>query len=168
MVDGILGEVMLTHVLRVQELRSLGLLYNQDEDLAYESNIVHDVSPDPYVPTFRVRNRRTGRKSTSVQLPLFLSFSFLSNDSEIIRLMNVQSPAHSTPTTVQERDTPQLSPQFLPPFIKDSTARIISSPLLFPLAGDDEDLADSAWEIISSISSTPSLGPETWTVLGDD
>lgn len=150
--------------LRQQELRAMGLLYNGNED-SLSGSTMEDVLPQPIEYAFRTRFRGgSRRRSTRLELPLFLSSSFLSHDADILRLMG----SFPNITTIQHRNTDSTFPQSLPPSTRESEASVYSSPLLFPLAGDDEDLADSTWSIISSLPSTPPSEPETWIHLSDD
>ena len=142
----------------------MGLLYSENGDSLPEA-VVEDVSPPPVEYAFRTRFRGgSRRRSPRLELPVFLSSSFLSHDADILRLM-ASSP---NITTIQHRNTDSTFPQSLPPSTRESEASVHLSPLLFPLAGDDENLADSTWSIISSLPSTPPSEPETWIYLSDD
>ncbi|KAH7418393.1 hypothetical protein BKA64DRAFT_700917 [Cadophora sp. MPI-SDFR-AT-0126] len=165
------------------ELYRLGILYNDNEDLAQdsESNIIAcDVPTEPSVPMFIFRQgkpRRSRRRPNWRSLPLCLSLSSLSDDADIARLLSL-SPF----PTIQHRlttlaPTPMDIPQSLPPPAmespyhddNDNTISISSPP---PPQQYILDFNSGDWTFIhtphhTDPSPTPSSEPETWILIDD-
>jgi hypothetical protein len=167
-----------------QELYRMGILYDE-ESIAHDSEsntIVCDVPVGQSIPMFSVRlgkPRRSRRRSTWRSLPLYLSFSDLSNDADIARLL---SPSVLHTPTIQHRDltiqTHNMDndtsiPQSLPPtpafsgfihslHLVDNTP--ISNSILHQHPGD--------WTFITAPHNTPGTStplsePETWILIDD-
>ena len=175
----------------------MGILYDDGEDS--DATIKPDVRPEYYIrPARPKRNARASRRF-QFQLPAYLAQSLLRDSPEIAPWFQVQEPSNntrpyfSTRTTIQHRtsisrpQTPQSLPALSPsssvcvsvstpstvPASSLSGSSHLASPVLFPLARDDEDLADATWDFITSntlpgirtSSTTPSSEPETWILL---
>lgn len=163
----------------------MGILYGEQPDCeshSKENAVLCDVPLRHEAPMFVMRPSRRSRqrRSTWRSLPLSLSFSDLSNDTDIARLI---SPIpHSTPT-IQHRDPIQSTTasiididiqQSLPP----NTPALSSS---LQLNGSANLLADintptfispgEDWTFITHNhtrhDSTPSSEPETWSLCDD-
>lgn len=163
-----------------QELRRMGILYGQDNDVLSDSEST--IKPE-LPPQFFVRPPRPKRQSPAsriqFQLPEYLAASLLSDNPSIAPWLLAQTAGPSHPSypsriTIQHRPTYVFpTPQSLPPTLANSVIPDISrmaSPLLFPLDRDDQDLADATWDFITSStrSSAPPSEPETWILLSDD
>jgi hypothetical protein len=176
-----------------QVLRRMGILYGGGgEDLAYDSGlnaIVCGVSVDHSSPMFSIRPvkpRRSRRSSSWRSVPLYLSFSDLSDDADIARFLSL-SPSNTHTPTIQHRDltiqpltnTDIDSPQSLPPtpaftgsllsnLVVDNTPNAISSSLhdsILPQQAGD-------WTFITAPHNTPGTAtplsePETWILIDD-
>lgn len=108
-----------------QELYHLGILYDDDEDIAPDS-LTNSVSCDvpvqqsiPFIIRYGKpkRSRRRSRSTWRSPLPLYLSFSELGDDADIARLLSSTTTTH-TPT-IQHRTLKSLNtdidiPQSLP------------------------------------------------------
>ncbi|KAL2074756.1 hypothetical protein VTL71DRAFT_8535 [Oculimacula yallundae] len=155
------------------ELYQLGILYNDNDDLAQdtESNtIACDVPIQQSVPMFIFRQgkpRRSRRRSNWRSIPLYLSLSSLSDDADIARLLTLPP----TPT-IQHRliSTPMDIPQSLPPlaleFPNHDNTISMSSPHQF------HDFNSGDWTFIhtpdhADLSTTPFSEPETWILIDD-
>jgi len=160
---------MLTHLR--QELYRLGILYNDEDNIQdSESNItLCDVPLEQSVPMFILRHKQPKRSRRrpvqSSPLPLYLSFSCLSDDSDIARLL---SPSVSHTPTIQHREitlpTPTLS---LPP-----TLALESSIHFFdntPVISTTPHLITEDWTFINTghhtPTATPSSEPEAWVLI---
>lgn len=174
------------------ELYRMGILYD-NEGIAHDSEqntIVSGVPVEQSAPLFSIRYgkpRRSRRRSTWRSLPLYLSFSDLSNDADIARFL---SPSIPHTTTIQHHDltipTPITNdidtciPQSLPPTpafpgsgssfhlnLLDNPNTLISrsQPIRnHQHAGD--------WTFISAPHNTPETAtplsePETWILIDD-
>ncbi|PMD58206.1 uncharacterized protein K444DRAFT_439546 [Hyaloscypha bicolor E] len=102
------------------ELRRMGILY-VGEDIAVDSEsntIVCGVPVESSGPMFSIRQGkpRRSRRSTWRSLPLYLSFSDLSNDADIARLLSFSTPPTPTiqhrPLTIQTHTDTLITPQF--------------------------------------------------------
>jgi hypothetical protein len=139
---------MLTHP-RAQELYQMGILYNEDEFLAQDEDanpVLCDVPlklEQPSFPIFVLRHgrpRRSKRRSTWRSLPpLCISFSGLSDDADIKRLL---SPSVLPMTTIQHREFSEPTPVSI---FKDI-------PLSLPPPPAFEDLCDSVSASPTSVS----------------
>jgi len=173
----------------------MGILYNDDEDIARDSQsntVLCDVPVQQTVPMFIIRPgkpKRSRRRSTWRSLPLYLSFSGLSDDADIARLL-LPSTTLPTPTIQHRTKIPLTSlkididiPQSLPAppssafgsgslhgshFLENTTFSIsIPSPHSFDTTSNSGD-----WTLIQtpqhdSTSTTPSSEPETWILIDD-
>jgi hypothetical protein len=169
----------------------MGILY-EDESIAHDSEsntIVCDAPIEHSVPMFIVRHgkpRRSRRRSTWRSLPLYLSFSSLSNDADITRLL---SPSVSHTPTIQHRDvtveipTPintDISidtsiPQSLPPTPAFSGSvhgsHLVDNTPISPLSSIFHQHTGD-WTFITALhntpgTSTPHSEPETWILIDD-
>jgi hypothetical protein len=160
----------------------MGILYNieEEEDLP-ESSMKANAPPEFYIRPARPK-RRSRASNNQFQLPAYLASSLLRDSPEIAPWFAYQAtkpaPSFFTRTTIQHRHFPS-TPQSLPATVTNSfhdLSRLASpvlcspSPILFPLACDDEDLADATWDFITSNApySAPPSEPETWILLSDD
>jgi hypothetical protein len=146
---------MLTHLR--QELYRLGILYNDEDNIQdSESNItLCDVPLEQSVPMFILRHKQPKRSRRrpvrSSPLPLYLSFSCLSDDSDIARLL---SPSVSHTPTIQHREVTHSIPT--------STASGIDTPQSLPLA------LESSIHFLNNtpiISTTPHIITDDWTFI---
>jgi hypothetical protein len=159
---------MLTHPSR-QKLYRMGILHD-----GTSSNQACEVAHEPPLFIIRPRKRRAPKRQRSgwVSLPLHLSFSNLSEDSQIKKFISNDTTSNST---IQHRRT------FLPLHISLDTLQ--SLPAATPALGESNILSATTspiqtlyqdWELINSSSqpSTPltdgSSEPETWILLSDD
>jgi hypothetical protein len=165
----------------------MGILYD-NEDTAHDSEpntISSGVPVEQSVPMFSIRYgkpRRSRRRSTWHSLPLYLSFSDLSNNADIARFLSPSVP--QTPT-IQHRDLailPHITtdidtciPQSLPPTpaftgsglhlnLIDNTPISLSNSIHNQHTGD--------WTFISAPHNTPETAtplsePETWILIDD-
>ncbi|KUJ21109.1 uncharacterized protein LY89DRAFT_426969 [Mollisia scopiformis] len=174
----------------------MGILYKDDEDIAQvsKSNTVScDVPVQHPVPMFIIRRgkpKRSRRRSTWRSLPLYLSFSGLSDDADIARLLSPSTTTSPIPTIQHRTKIPLMSsntdidiPQSLPAplssafgsgslqgshFLDNTTFSIsIPEPHSFDTISNTGD-----WTFIQtphhvSASSTPSSEPETWILIDD-
>jgi len=174
------GRQMLTH--SCQELYSLGILYNTDEDIVLDSEpntVLCDVPVEASIPTFILRHgkpRRSRQRSHSYNLPLYLSFSGLSEDIDIVRLL---SPSIPHKRTIQHRhisfSEPIVTntPQSLPTLsalgsVSGSTSIHNSAIISTPSISFDQNAGD--WEVVNtpkSLNPTPISEPETWILIDD-
>jgi hypothetical protein len=178
---------MLTHP--VQELFRLGVLYNEDEDITFDSepnNVECDV-PIQIVPTFIIRPARKSRRSRRSRwqtLPLHLSFSGLSKDADILRLL---SPSPCPEPTIQHRILPGTHdidiPQSLPaPSALFSPGSSVSSPLFTCAHIYDDDTPPSSpsflpdendWTFLPppltqhTHDTSPNSNPDPWILIDD-
>jgi hypothetical protein len=183
---------MLTHPR--QELYRMGILYNDEEDIAQDSQsntVLCDVPVQQTVPMFIIRHgkpKRSRRRSTWRSLPLYLSFSGLSDDADIAKLLS-PAPLPPTPKIQHRTKIPLMSlntdidiPQSLPAppssalgsgsfygsrFDNTTFSISIASPQSFNIPSNTGD-----WTLIQtphheSTSSTPSSEPETWILIDD-
>jgi hypothetical protein len=166
---------MLTHLR--QELYRLGILYNDEDNIQdSESNItLCDVPLEQSVPIFTLRHKQPKRSRRrpvrSSPLPLYLSFSCLSDDSDIARLL---SPSVSHTPTIQHRDitlpTSTASgidtPQSLPPTsaLESSIHFLDNTPIT-----STPHLIREDWTFINTghhtPTATPSSEPEAWVLI---
>lgn len=167
----------------------MGILYDDDEDGTQDSdlntNTVLCNAPLPIeraAPMFVVRpgRRSRQRRGTRRTLPLYLSFTDLSDDAYIARLL---SPASHMPTIQHRSITPPSSdididiPQSLPATPASSSSSFLNGLAhLFDNNNDNNPVhLDSGedWTFINTTthhptdSSTPSSEPGTW-ILCDD
>lgn len=150
-----------------QDLIQLGILEDLVQDS--ESNTVAcHVPVEHAVPMFTFRQgkpRRTRRRSEWYSVPLHLSLSTLSDDTDIARLL---SPIHNTPT-IQHRKNTDI-PLSLPPSALASPP-VFDSVFHLPQHLLDDDTTTD-WTFIHSAHSTsqsptsPSE-PETWILIDD-
>jgi hypothetical protein len=167
------------------ELFRLGILYTEDGDITFDSepnNIECDV-PVQIVPTFIIRHARKPRRSRRSRwrtLPLHLSFSGLSNDADILRLL---SPSPSPEPTIQHHILPTIHdidiPQSLPaPLALISPGSSISSLLTVShLLNHDtppSSLPDeNDWTLIPlpptqhTHDTSPISNPDPWILIDD-
>jgi hypothetical protein len=163
----------------------MGILYGK-EDQDYLSESQSTIRPEA-PPQFSIRPARRNRQSAAsrlqFQLPEYLTSSLLSDNPAIAPWLLSQTstaphPSYPSRITIQHRPDNIFrapTPQSLPPDLASSirpeiscvSSSISSSPLLFPLDRDDEVLADSTWDFITSStrSSAPPSEPETWILL---
>jgi len=165
----------------------MGILYDESLALDSESNIIVCGAPiESSLPMFSIRqgkSRRSRRSSSWRSLPLYLSFSDLSNDADIARLL---SPSNPPTPTIQHRDltiqTPLNTdididtPQSLPPtpalpgsLLQDLVDNLvdntpISHSILTQQTGD--------WTFITTPHNTPGSltllsDQETWILIDD-
>jgi hypothetical protein len=173
---------MLTHPR--QELFRLGILYNNDEDIAQDSKsntVACDIPVEQSVPMFVIRHGkpcRSRRRSTWRSLPLYLSLSTLTEDADIARLLSPSTP--HTPT-IQHRDTSIPTPTTTdiplslpaPPALESThkSEHLLDNTVQSP---HSFDLNSGDWTFITTphttpLVSTPSASePETWILLSDD
>jgi hypothetical protein len=144
----------------------MGILYGGD-DLAYDSElntIVCGVPVNNSAPMFSIRQgkpRRSRRGSSWRSLPLYLSFSELSNDADIVRLLSPSTIPH-TPT-IQHRDLSIVQtlintdidiPQSLPPIPAFSGSNLVdNTPISISLS--DSILPTRDWTFITTPNNTP-------------
>ncbi|KAE9379322.1 hypothetical protein N431DRAFT_434320 [Stipitochalara longipes BDJ] len=166
----------------------MGILYDGD-NLAFDSEsntIVCGAPVESSVPLFSIRqgkSRRSRRSSSWRSLPLSLSFSDLSNDADIARLLSPFSP--QTPT-IQHRDLTICTlinsdidintPQSLPP--NPALSGFLLSNLVDNLV-DNTPISHSIltqptgdWTLITKPHNTPGSltplsEPETWVLIDD-
>lgn len=167
----------------------MGILY-EDENIAHDSEsntVVCDVPVEQSVPMFIVRHgkpRRSRRRSTWRSLPLYLSFSDLTSDAEIARLL---SPSNSHTPTIQHRDLTigipthintdidTIIPQSLPPTPAFSGSMHGLNPIdNTPVSPLNSILAQHTgdWTFITATHNTPGTStplsePETWILIDD-
>jgi hypothetical protein len=182
-----MAERVCLRILLRQELFRLGILYLNDgerqdcEPHAKDNAILCDVPLRQEAPMFVIRPSRRSRRrrSTLCSLPLYLSLSNLSDDTDIAYFM---SPIlHNTPT-IQHRDlilstTASIIdidvPQSLPPTtpalssslqLRESAILLRHNAPTFVQAGED-------WTFITHThnthDSTPCSEPETWSLCDD-
>lgn len=175
---------MLTHPR--QELYRMGILYNDQDNTAQdsESNTVScDLPVERSVPVFVLRHgkpRRSRRRSTAWRsLPLYLSFSGLSDDSDIARLLSPPSTPYKS--TIQHRitiRTPPITtdiPQSLPPTplalasVSTSASRFDNDTLPISLV---HDFPSGDWTFVTpshptADTPTPASEPENWILIDD-
>ncbi len=180
----------------------MGILYKDSSDISpdissntisYEVPVERNSSP---IFVFRHGNpRRSRRRSTwRSSLPLYLSFSSLSDDIDITRFLS-PSTTPNDPPTIQHRDIPfcekpQITdiPQSLPLTSSallaahgsvpssisisniDNTAISISSPSTPSLETQvgDWTFINTTQHNVTPQTTTPSSEPETWILLSDD
>jgi len=167
---------VLTHLR--QELYRLGILYNDEDNIQdSESNItLCDVPLEQSVPMFILRHKQPKRSRRrpvqSSPLPLYLSFSCLSDDSDIARLL---SPSVSHTPTIQHReitlptstasgieDTLQ---SLLPTLALESSIHFLdNTPII-----STPHLITEDWTFINTgyhtPTATPSSEPEAWVLI---
>ena len=171
----------------------MGILYDVDEDS--DSTIKPEVRPEYYLRPMRPKRNTRASRSIQFQLPTYLAQSLLRDSPEIAPWFHVQQLSNNTGPSLPTRTTIQhpapLSRSQTPlslPLLSPSNSISVSvsvhspgpgsissdcsspSPILFPLARDDEDLADATWDFITSStprfrSTPPSSEPETWILL---
>ena len=176
-----------------QELRRMGILY-VGEDIAVDSEpntIVCGVPVESSAPMFSIRQGkpRRSRRSTWRSLPLYLSFSDLSNDADIARLLSFSAPP--TPTiqhrslTIQTHtntdiDIPQSLPptpaftgSLLPHLVDNTPISNLDSTLSRTLRLANTILPNTGdWTVITTPHNTPGTltplsEPETWILIDD-
>lgn len=93
----------------------MGLLYNDDEDIASDSlsnSVSCDVPVQQSIPLFVIRHgkpkrsRRRSRSTWRSSLPLYLSFSELGDDADIARLLFQSTTTTHTPTIQHQTVVP--------------------------------------------------------------
>ena len=160
---------MLTHPYQ-QELCPMEILQND----VSSSNHTWEVPYQSPLYTIRTRKRHAPRRQHSrwVSLPLHLSFSSLSEDSLIKKLISIETT--TTTNTIQHcRKASRIHmhidlPQSLP-----AAATALGNPITIP-ANTSPAQSYQDWHLInkSSQPSTPSFEeisePETWILLSDD
>lgn len=174
----------------------MGILYG-GEDLALDSEsntIVCEVPVESSAPMFSIRQgkpRRSRRSSHWRSLPLYLSFSDLSNDADIARLLSPSTP--HTPTIQHRSLTIQTSintdidiPLSLPPTPAFSGSLLSHLVDNTPISnsGDHSTISRSLhitntilpntgdWTFITTPHNTPGTltplsEPETWILIDD-
>jgi hypothetical protein len=164
---------MLTHLR--QELYRLGILYN-DEDNIQDPELyitLCDVPLEQSVPIFILRykqpKRSRRRPVRSSPLPLYLSFSCLSDDSDIARLL---SPSVSHTPTIQHREITLPTSiasviQSLPPTLAlESSIHFLDNT---PIISTTPHLITEDWTFINTghhtPTATPSSEPEAWVLI---
>ncbi|KAE8451949.1 hypothetical protein EG329_002113 [Mollisiaceae sp. DMI_Dod_QoI] len=182
-------------------LYRMGIFYNDDEDITQDSQpntVSCDVPVQQSIPLFIIRHgkpKRSRRCSTWRSIPLYLSFSELSDDAAVARLLS-QSPSTSPTPTIQHRtktpfttlNTDISIPQSLPAPSATASAsafgsgslhgshflnnpNTISIPLpIRPSFAPNTNTGD--WTFIqtspyASHPTTPSSEPETWILIDD-
>jgi hypothetical protein len=177
-----MAELVCLRILLRQELFRLGILYFDDEGQQDANATSCDVPVRQEAPMFVMRPSRRSRRQRSTwrSLPLYLSFSELSDDCDIARLLSPANP-HNTPT-IQHRnhipstqasiidiDTPLSLPPTTPALssIELNRSTLLSDVPASPtLVQEGED-----WTFVTTEhtrhDSTPSSEPETW-ILCDD
>jgi hypothetical protein len=148
----------------------MGILYKDEDTVQLESNsVARDVPVQQPAPLFVIRPSRRPRKRTHRSmwrnLPLYLSLSDLSTDTDIIRLL---SPSTLYTSTIQHRETLTDIAQSLPP-----TLALGSSHFLDNISLSHHDFDSGDWTFIHTaphdpLVSSPSSEPETWILLSDD
>lgn len=170
----------------------MGILYGGGEEVAYDSNlkaIVCGVSVDHSSPMFSIRHgkpRRSRRSSSWRSLPLYLSFSDLSDDADIARFLSLSSSNPHTPT-IQHRDltiqtlinTDIDDPQSLPPtpaftgsLLSDLTVDNTPNAIFSSLYDSILPQHTGDWTFITAPPNTPGTAtslsePETWILIDD-
>lgn len=181
-----------------QELHRMGILYNDDEDIAQDSKsntVLCDVPVQQSVPMFIIRHgkpKRSRRRSTWHSLPLYLSFSGLSDDADIARLSSTPITTPPIPTIQHRTKIPLMSLktdidilQSLPAppspssafrsgslhgshsFDNTTFSISIPTPHSFDINSNTGDWAFIQTPHGGSTSSTPSSEPETWILIDD-
>lgn len=115
---GFLERQMYAYASLRQELYRMGTLYNDDEDIVSDSlsnSVSCDVPVQQSIPMFIIRHgkpkrSRRSRSSWRSSLPLYLSFSGLSDDADIARLLSPSTNTTYT-STIQHRTKIPLSSQ---------------------------------------------------------
>jgi hypothetical protein len=182
---------MYAYAFSCQELYRMGIMYDDDEDIAQNSQsntVLCDIPVQPLVPTYIIRHgkpKRSQRRSARRSLPLYLSFSGLSDDADIARLLF--STTTLTPKIQHRTKIPLMSintntPQSLPApplsafgsgsyhgshFLNNTTFSVSIPPHSF-----ENDPNSGDWTFIQtthhdSTSSTPISEPETWILIDD-
>ena len=179
-----MAERVCLRILLRQELFRLGILYCDDEELQDANAVLCDVLVRQEAPMFVMRPSRRSRRRRSIwrpdTLPLYLSFSSLGDDADIVRLL-CPSTTRNTPT-IQHRDhIPSTTasimnidfeiPQSLPPTSPALSSSINKSTHLLSINTPTLVQAGEDWTFITHThtqhDSTPSSEPETW-ILCDD
>jgi hypothetical protein len=162
----------------------MGILYDETqqdcESHANENAVLCDVPLGQEVPMFVMRpSRRSQRRSTWRSLPLYLSFSDLSKDTDIARLL---SPIQRITPTIQHRDhipstTASIidvdTPQSLPPNTPALSTHHLNgiSNLLTEISTPTFVSVGEDWTFITHMhtqhDSTPFSEPETWSLCDD-
>jgi len=172
----------------------MGILYG-GEDLAFDSEsntIVCEVPVETSAPMFSIRQgkpRRSRRGSHWRSLPLYLSFSDLSNDADIARLLSPSFP--HTPTiqhrslTIQTHVNTDIDiPQSLPPTPALSgslLSHLVDNTLISNLHSTNSHTFHRTntilpntgdWTFITTPHNTPGTvtplsEPETWILIDD-
>lgn len=161
----------------------MGILYSDEtEDIVPDSEsntIVCDVPVERPVPMFIIRQgkaRRSRHRSAWRSLPLYLSFSDLSDDADIARLI---SPSISHTPTIQHLDpiasthlvTDMHIPQSLPPASAFASAHLqLDLVDNTPISLRHQHAGD--WTFINTPRTmpgtcTPVSEPETWILIDD-
>lgn len=171
----------------------MGILYDVDEDST--STIKPEDRPEYYIRPMRLKRNTRSSRDIQFQLPAYLAQSLLRDSPEIAPWFHVQQPSNNTRPSFPSRTTIQhrapfsrsQTPLSLPPLSPSNSVSVSvsvyspgpasvssdfssPSPILFPIARDDEDLADATWDFITSStprfrSTPPSSEPETWILL---
>lgn len=163
----------------------MGILYNDEDNTAQdsESNTVScDLPVEHSIPVFVLRHgkpRRSQRRSTAWRsLPLYLSFSGLSDDSDIARLLS--PPPNSHKSTIQHRITMRT-----PPISTDIPQSLLPTPLALASVSNSalfdkdtpsisllHDFPSGDWTFVTpshpaADTPTPLSEPETWILIDD-
>lgn len=163
-------------ILPLQELRRLGILY--DDEVSGADLAVDALPPRRYAaPEFIIRpgklsRRRTLKRSTWESLSLYLSFSALSQDDDIARLLISDcdnTPTPSVSSTIQHHETESTlnssslnSPDVVPQSLPTPESAPINTPLLESAMQSPARLSDSL-PALSLPSSN--AAPEDWTFV---
>jgi len=167
---------MLTHLRQV--LYGMGILYDHEENTTHDSepnNIVCDIRVEQPPPMFVIRNskpRRSRRRSSFRSLPLYLSFSSLSEDTEIAQFISSSTIQHR-PISIPIPQTISTSPDIKIPLSLPSTPALqppVSNSISLPTSPNHEV---NDWILIPQhtcttlITTTPSTNPEPWILIDD-
>jgi hypothetical protein len=164
---------MLTH--SRQDFYGMGNLYDHEEENTHDSeasDIVYDIRNEEHPPMFVIRKgrqRRSRRRSTLHSLPLYLSFTNLSEDTEIARFIS--------PSMIQHR--PTLQPISANPDDIDIPLSLPSTPESHAPISNSISLPSSPnyefkdWILIpldictTFTTTTSSSNPEPWILIDD-
>ena len=158
----------------------MGILYGEQPNCQSPENVVVcDVPLQQEAPMFVMRpSRRSRRRQTWRSLPLHLSFSDLSDDADIARLISSipcitptiqhRDPISSTSASIISIETPQSLPPTTSASLSQSNG---SGNLLADINTPTFISAGEDWTFITHSptrhDTTPSSEPETW-ILCDD
>lgn len=154
----------------MQELEALGILYGStSKDLNEPASgvpvLADDFPPLPLpaststAPGFRKSRRRP---ALIIDMPRLLS-SYLSDDSQILRLMSLQSPS-SLFDPCERTSTPQPLPPTTTQFPVPLPPPVRLSPAPATAASLAADAPDASWTVIPH----PAADPDPWILLDDD